>query len=304
MTLLTKSKPLFIINPLANEKRAPKEWKKVQRYLDDWNISYDAESTKSRKEAVEIVRKDTKHKMIIVVGGDGGMNAVVEGAMKNNLEKILGVIPAGTANDLAKIFDIYSTPKKLPRILLEEYTREADVGVVNDNYFLAHASIGFPSLTLQERDKRCFLKGKLAYFAGALRALLKYSSNRLRIKSGKNYSHRSAFLAVVSNLKYYADGMEISPFAKPDDELLDLCLIEGKSNLGLVLRNLPLVYSGTHVKNPEVIYEQSKTFEISGLNPLLLQADGDIIGEYENLKFSIAERKLKMLCSDFFGKGN
>ena len=297
MNLLNKiEKPLFVVNLQANEKRSLDKWRQVEYYLDYYNVRYDVKFTTNREEAVNLVRKDKKHRMIIVVGGDGGVNALVEGAIKNDLEKILGTIPAGIANDIAKTFDIYSNPNKFYRTLLNKNIMEIDVGEVNGKYFLGHASLGFDALTLNERNKRHFLKGKLSYFAGALRALFKYTSKKMKIKfGGEEEIDKTIFLMVVSNIKYYADGMKIAPLAEPNDGLLDLCLIEGESNLGVLLNNLSRVYSGAHINNSKVYYHQSGQLEIFSPEPVFLQIDGDLIGEDTYFKFNLANKKIKML---------
>lgn len=297
MSFLKKiDKPLFIVNLQSNEKNSIAKWKQIEFSLDCHRINYDVKPTASREESVNLVRKDKKHKIIIVVSGDGGVNSLVEGAMKNDLEKILGTIPAGTANDIARIFDIYNPPEKFYSILSNERAREIDIGEVNGNYFLGHASLGFDASALNERNKRRFLKGKFAYFAAVMKTLFNYTSKKMKIKFVNKEMDKNIFLMVVSNIKYYADGMKIAPLAKPDDGLLDLCFIEGKSNFESLFYNLPGVYSGTHIQNPLVVYNQIKKLEILSSNPVFLQADGDIICEGKHFEFGIAERKLKFLC--------
>ncbi len=291
-------KPLFVVNPEANEKRSIKTWKKVKSHLDFLGIKHDVKFPTKRKEAVKLIRKDKKYKIIIVLGGDGAVNTLVEGAMKNDLEKILGVIPAGTANDIARIFDIYSDPSKFYDILREGQVREIDVGEVNGHYFLGHASLGFDAATLEERDKRLFLKGKLAYVAAGFRALLKYKSKKMEIRLDQEETDKTVFFAVVSNIKYYANGMKISPDAKPDDGLLDLCLVEGESNLWTVLHTLPLVYSGNHINSKEVYCRKTGQLEIYSQEPVLSQVDGDLIGEDNHFKFGLADRRLNMLVGE------
>lgn len=295
MSLLNQiDKPLFVVNCRANENRAPKKWKRIECDLEKSGLDYDVNFTASRDDAVNLVKNDKYHRVILVVGGDGGVNALVEGAMRNNLEKVLGIIPAGTANDISRTFDIYRSPEKFYDILLKGETRTIDVGEVNKKYFFGHASFGFDALTLNERDKRFFLKGKLAYFAAALRALFKYTSKKIKMKFNGQEVDKKCFFMVVSNIKYYADGMKISPRAEPDDGLLDFCLIEGESNPGIFF-NLPSVYSGTHINNSNFYYNQSNKLEISSSEPLFLQADGDIISEGKHFEFGISDRKLKFL---------
>lgn len=298
MSLLNRiEKPLFVINCQANEHQAPKTWKRVKSGLDNYGIPYDSVFTTKRNESVDIIRKDRYHKDILSVSGDGGANAMIEGAMKNDYsEKRLGTIPAGTANDIARIFNIYSTPEKFYNILLRGETRETDVGEVNGKYFLGHASLGFDTLALNERNKRRFLKGKLAYFAAVFRTLFKYHSKNMNVKYTDVDMNKDIFMMVISNIKYYADGMKIAPSAKTDDGLLDLCLIEGKSNIESLFSNLLSVYNGTHINNPQIHYNQLKKLEISSPEPTFIQVDGDLIGKGDYFKFGIAERKLKFLC--------
>lgn len=296
MNLLNRlNKPLFIVNLQSNEKNSIMKWKQVEYSLDSHNIKYDVKFTVGREDAVNLVRKDKKHKTIIVVSGDGGVNSLVEGAMKNDLEKVLGTIPAGTANDIARVFDIYSTPEKFYSALLNENTKKADVGEVNGNYFFGHASVGFDTLALNERNKRHFLKGKLAYFAAVLRTLFKYIPQKMKVKFRNMEINKNVFMMVVSNINYYADGMNIAPSAKSNDGLLDLCLIEGKSNFESLFLNLSSVYNGTHIHNPQIHYHQLKKLEIFSSKPVFLQADGDIISEGKHFEFGIADRKLNFL---------
>lgn len=289
-------KPLFIVNLQSHENNSINKWRQVEHLLDLKDINYDVKYTHKRKTAVDLVRRDKKHKTIIVVGGDGGVNSLVEGAMKNDLEKILGTIPAGTANDIARAFDIYSTPEKFYLALQNENNKKTDVGEVNGKYFLAHASLGFDTLALNERNKRRFLKGKLAYFAAVFRTLFKYTSNKMKIKFSDLEMDKQVFMMVVSNINYYADGMKIAPFAKTNDGLLDLCLIEGKSNFESLFLNLPSVYNGKHLNNPQIHYNQLKKLEISSAEPVFLQADGDIVSKGNYFKFGLADRKLNFLC--------
>lgn len=299
MSLLNKiEKPLFVVNPEANERISLKKWKQIEYSLNKYNFEYDREFTKTRKESVELIKYDKKHRKIIMVGGDGTANAAVEGIMQNDSEKILGVIPTGIANDISKTFDIYSNPNKLCYNISRGGVKEVDVGEVNGKYFLGFASLGFDAMTLKERNRRCFLRGKLAYYISGLKAFSKYTSKKMTIKVNENEIDKNVFLMVISNIKHYAAGMKIAPYAEPDDGLLDLCLIEGESDLRIVLRNLSLVYSGKHINNPEVYYCQSKQLEVLTKEPVLWEIDGEFVGEDTYFKFNLANKKIKMLVQD------
>jgi YegS/Rv2252/BmrU family lipid kinase len=288
-------KPLFIVNPESNERRALKKWKQIEYSLGNY-LDYDIIYTTTKKETIDSIKKDRVHRKIITVGGDGTVNAVLEGLLQSDSEKILGIIPAGIANDISRTFNICSNLNEFYHILSNENTKETDVGEVNGNYFLGYASLGFDAATLKERNKRRFLKGKLAYFTGALRALFSYTSKTMKIKIGKNDGvSKNIFLMVISNIKHYASGMEMAPDAKPDDGLLDLCVIEGESNLGTILNNLPPAYSGKHIGNPEVDYSQVEQLEVISPEPVLLQVDGELVGEDNHFKFNLANKRIKML---------
>ncbi len=288
-------KPLFIVNPESNERRALKKWKQIEYSLGNY-LDYDIVYTTTKKETIDFIKKDRVHRKIIAVGGDGTVNAVLEGLLQSDSEKILGIIPAGIANDISRTFNICSNLDEFYHVLLNENTKETDVGEVNGNYFLGYASLGFDAATLKERNKRRFLKGKLAYFTGALRALFSYTSKTMKIKIGKNDGvSKNIFLMVISNIKHYASGIEMAPDAKPDDGLLDLCVIEGESNLGTILNNLPPAYSGKHIGNPEVDYSQIEKLEVISPEPVLLQVDGELVGEGNHFKFNLANKKIKML---------
>jgi len=296
MNLLDKiERPLIIVNLNSNEKRSIKKWKQVESYLDYKGIRYDVEFTEKREQSVDLVSKDEIHKIIIGINGEGGQNAIVEGAMKNPLEKFLGMIPAGIANDATKVFKGCSTKEKLYNSLKFPNVREIDIGVINENYFLVHAGIGFGVTILEERNKRRFLKGKPAYYAAALRAFFKYNPIEMKIEFKGKKINGKFFLGVFSNLGPYADGLKICPGANPYDRKLDLCLGKGKPNLATLVYDFSLARYGKHINRPEISCYRAKQFEIFSEIPIKYQIDGDIIGESDYLKVRIASKKLKML---------
>jgi len=298
-------KPLFVVNLEANEGRGEKEWKQIEYPIKngkrngkfDYGVRF---TTKIRKETVDFIREDKKYGDIIAVGGDGTVNLVVEG-IAPDFERTLAIIPTGTANDVSRTYNVYSDPDGFYNALLNgnrenRNIKEIDVGEVNGNYFLGYAGLGFDAVTLKERNKRRFLKGKLAYIAGALRTLFYYIPKEVEIKiDEKEVFDKDIFLMVISNIKHYAFGKKIAPNAKPDDGFLDLCMVGEKPSLGKILHNLLLLCPGEHRINLELNHHRIKKLEvISQEESVSLQLDGEEAGENNHFEFKLASNRLKM----------
>ena len=288
MNLLDRiKKPLVIVNPNANEGRAEERWELVGYSLRRKGFDYDVEIPRTREETIEVVRKDRMHEAIFVFSGDGGVNVVSKGLMQNKYgkDKMLVALPGVSANDIAEECG-YGSLDNVCDKLIKGTEREMDGWRVNEEPFLGFASIGLGAAILEERNKRRFFRGKIAYVTGAVRALFRYNTPKsMNLKIDKEDVEKSVLIGVVSNIRFYADHMKIAPDAIYDDGQMDLCLME---NLRTVFQSLPVVYKGTHIGNKGVHYVKTRKLKVYSPTPVQLEVDGDFIGKYDRFKFEHA----------------
>jgi diacylglycerol kinase (ATP) len=212
--------------------------------------------------------------VVAVVGGDGTLNASAPALLETGLPLL--VIPAGTANDLARTLGIPLTPTGAAALLRDGAIRRIDLGLVNDIPYFNVASLGFGvdlTRALTHDSKRRW--GVLGYAIAAIRAL-----SRLRpftawiTQGGVTYVSRTVHVA-VGNGRHFGGGMTVAENARIDDGRLDVFSLEVSSVWGL-LRLLPALRSGRHHAWVGVHGMSGETVEIRTRRRRSVNADGEI----------------------------
>lgn len=162
---------------------------------------------------------------VIVGGGDGTLNGVVDSLVETKLP--LGILPLGTANDLARTLNIPFSIKQACEVITRGNLKAIDLGWVNGKHFFNVASIGL-SVEITKQLSRG-LKRRWGVFAYAITALQVIGKARrfpaTIVVDGKVFSVKTIQIA-VGNGRYYGGGMPIAHDAAIDDQRLDLYSIE------------------------------------------------------------------------------
>lgn len=212
---------------------------------------------------------------VIVAGGDGTLNAVAPGLLETNLP--LGIIPTGTANDLARTLGIPEDLKAAAEVIATGYTRTVDLGSVNDHPFFNVASIGL-SVELTHVLTRDFKRrfGKAGYALAALGVLARSKPFYATIRSAERSVRVSTLQIAVGNGRYYGGGNMIEKSAAIDDQHLDLYSLEFAKAWKLALLARSFRY-GEHGAWNEVRATRAKEFDILTRTPKRVSADGEIV---------------------------
>lgn len=183
--------------------------------------------------------------LVIIGGGDGTLNTAVQSLVDTGLP--LGILPLGTANDLARTLKLPSSPLAAAEIILQSRTRFLDLGVVNGHLFFNVASIGFSAdlarnLTAEAKKRL----GTLGYAAGALKLLSESRPFTVYIDhDGRTEDVRTVQIS-VGNGRFYGGGM-VDLTAAPDDGRLDVYSLEVR-HWSELLALLPSLRRGTHAR--------------------------------------------------------
>jgi YegS/Rv2252/BmrU family lipid kinase len=224
---------------------------------------------------------------VVALSGDG-MIGVIADTLRASPDAVLGVIPGGRGNDLARVLEIPDDVHGAAAIVADGHTRRMDLGFVEDQCahadgqaFVGIASAGFDSDANRIANEAPSWLGGLVYVYGALRALAAWRPARFEIEldpPGERIS-LSAFSVGACNSKAYGGGMRAAPDAMLDDGLLDVMALESVGKLTFLTRILPKVFSGTHVREPCVHVYRAREIALSADRPFTMYADGDPIGE-------------------------
>ena len=296
----------------AGGGKTKRDWPSIAQTLQKEGIRYEPYFTDRRLHASVIARNKIKegYCKIIVVGGDGTMNEVINGifAQKriHTTEVMLGMISVGTGNDWAKTFNIPSDYEGAIRTIKQQRTFIQDAGLVNyrksgkewNRYFINIAGMGFGARVV-ERANRMKEKGKsgpFLYFYNIFYSLIKYRSKQAVIEiDGESYN-RKIFSLNVGIGKYNGGGMIQVPHAIADDGLYSITLIKkiGKLN---VLANMKKLYNGTIVNHSKVETYMAKTVQIDGSSLIKVETDGESLG-HGPVSFQIIPRSIRVISGE------
>lgn len=236
---------------------------------------------------------DYDEKTVIICGGDGSLNELVNVAYGKNMT--LGLIPTGTGNDFAKNFDYSNFNLKS---LLNFKTKKIDLIKVNNFYSINVTSLGFDTQVLKRAydylDKNPKL-GKKAYALSVLNSLNKINCENLELKlkliDGSNFEIKGDYLiSALCNGGFYGSGFNPAPQAKIDDGYLNLLLA---SKIPLI-RFIPLIKKykeGRHKESKYINEIKVKSGTIKSKNKFIANADGEIF-ETKEIRFEVLPKAL------------
>ncbi len=299
---------LLIANPTAgagagrvNKKRlievAVRDLERERSALPDLHVEVVFETTRdmvvkrARGAALE------GYGTVIAAGGDGTVNAVVNGLMqahehwrhtlppetaKQHLPA-LGVLPIGTGNVFAFNMGIARELREACRVIRRGETRPVDIGLartttvpIETRHFLLMAGVGFDAKVVEDTSLR--LKYVLRDFAYVLKILQNGISHRgaktrLKFKEGVEYAGDS-WLVMIGNAASYAWDIRFTSHARIDDGLVDVCLFPFENKVASV-RQVLQVLTGQHIERGTVRYWKTAGLQIESEPSAPVQLDGD-----------------------------
>jgi YegS/Rv2252/BmrU family lipid kinase len=282
---------LLIIN---GKSRSGKEAiPKVIQGLRTLGIDPEHKECSSRQELPALINNEGPNVDLIVIGGgDGTLNAAASALA--DLRKPLGIVPLGTANDLARTLGIPTDLDAALQVIAGQKARAIDVGVVNDTMFFNVASLGMSADLAQSLTgelKASF--GKVGYALAAIRVLLRARPFRAEISSGKHRIRSLTLQIAVGNGRHYGGGNVIEESASIVDETLDLYSLEFL-NAWRVLLRFRLFRNGEHGALEEVLKLRGSRFTVTTRRPRPINADGEIV-TYTPALFRVLPKAINIL---------
>ncbi|AKS42350.1 diacylglycerol/lipid kinase family protein [Wenzhouxiangella marina] len=212
---------------------------------------------------------------IVLGGGDGTVNLALDALL--DCDRPLGLLPLGTANDLARSLDIPEDLDKAVALIRDGGTRRIDVARANGVSFVNAIGMGLgPQMTrMMDTDSKSRL-GVLAYLLGILRALKAPPSFHARLSSEQQDTDGDFLQITVANGIHYGGGMTIADDAKLDDGLLDVLLIRRQSRLAM-LGNALRLRTGQVRASDTMTHWRCKQLNIRTDESLDVTADGEFL---------------------------
>ena len=237
------------------------------------------------KPATELVAAELSGsaRSAIIIGGDGTLRAVAERLIQAATLPPLLPVPLGTANLMGRYLGIRwnkaNVEERVAAAVKNCRVLPLDAARANGQLFLLMTGVGFDAQVVHEVDR--VRRGPIAfwdYFLPAATALRRLAAAPLRVTlDGQEIFPLAPAVAFVGNLAEYATGFPVLPHARPDDGLLDVCVLPCRSRAEL-LRLFLLAAVGEHVWTEGAAYNRGKRVTIESPAPVPVQIDGDPAG--------------------------
>ena len=302
-----------ILNPVAGRSVDPEDFRTLLRDLPNVELRVSG----APGDAIELARVAAREGFgtIVAAGGDGTMSEVVTG-LSDHLDDVrTGFIPIGTGNDFAHSVGIPLNVEAAIRILQDDAERRVDIvrltplqpavgtsGPIETLYsaastgplYLNTAVVGFAGRIANQLDARMRRRwGGLMYLRAAITELADLKSYRMHLTFDDTESVEvEALMVIVANGPHAAGGIPLAPAARMDDGLLDIVIIPRKSAFG-ILRLIPSVLRGTHLKRKGVTLRRAASLTLESTPSAWVNVDGETAGA-RPFEFQVLPRALRV----------
>lgn len=306
----------FIVNETSRSGKTRQIWKDIQQSLIKADVSYEYMITQGRdhatKLASEISQRPEDNICIVVIGGDGTMNEVINGIA--DFDKVrFGIIPTGSGNDFGGGLDLPKSPEENLQRIISSYKagensyRAVDIGLVRwgqnqKKLFGISSGIGLDAIVckkaLSSKLKNVLNKlglGSLTYVLLTIITLFSMKTADFEISYDNNKSTlKKTIFAAAMNLRAEGGGVPMAPDANPYDGKLSISSASGIPKW-ITFLCLPFLVAGkhTHIKGFNLV--SCREASIHSSQKMTLHADGEYVADVTDLTFGVYPQKLRLM---------
>ncbi len=270
---MAKEKICLIINPVSgteSKKNIPED---VAAAIDqkkyDLMIRITGYPEHATEMALEAVKK--KYQYVIAAGGDGTVNEVAQALV--NTDIILGILPLGSGNGLARDLGIPMDTEKALDIILHGHTRAIDYGIANDHIFFCTCGFGFDAF-VSDRFADEKKRGPLGYVRNVLESVVDFRAEEYEITYDEGSITEKAFILTCANASQYGNDAFIAPGASMDDGKMNVAILKPLNALEIPQTTLQL-FTKNIDKNSKMITLLTRNLHIKRARPGVMHIDGD-----------------------------
>jgi diacylglycerol kinase (ATP) len=287
-----------IANPTAGRGKGARLIPKVDTLLRSLGVPHSLRICEGPDDPERLAGRAASEgaEIVAALGGDGQVGACANGVF--GTRTALAVIPAGTGNDFARHMGLNrKDPLGAVRLLSSPTFKAIDVAKVitpeRERHFVNVGGAGFDSEVNEHANKVRRLRGTPKYIYSTFVTLARFVPGKFVVRvDGIEHSFIGMMLA-VGNGSSYGGGMHVTPNARYDDGLLDVCVIQELPKWQFV-KTFPKVFSGKHVGHSAVTMLRGRQIEISSERPFQVYADGEAVGRLP-ATFSVLPAALRIV---------
>ncbi len=272
-------KVLVIINPKSGGKNKEELTEAIRQELTTQKLDYSFYETTGQgdeaklKEEIEVF----KPARVLVAGGDGTVNMAAGLLAKRQI--ILGILPMGSANGLARELGIPEDENAALRIALGTHTKDIDAIELENHGLTFHLSDIGLNATLIKHYSEASEHGFFSYIKHSLKSFRDQSIFHIALNNGKKRWKKKVYMLVIANATMYGTGVKVNPKGRVDDGKFEVLLLKG-----INYRNLWKRITGQRGLMQTI---QTDYIKIQTAEKMSFQIDGEYIGEVNEVSAKI-----------------
>ncbi|HZB24247.1 MAG TPA: diacylglycerol kinase family protein [Gaiellaceae bacterium] len=297
------SRTVFLVNPASANGSTGRRWPELAHAAGREGLRGDTFFSERPGHLTELARNaaDAGAELLVVVGGDGSVNEVVNGiAGRDGVE--IAVLARGTGWDFVRTYGIPHKALPAIRVALEGRTRTIDLGSVTyrswsgeerTSLFANIASAGMSgAIAKRANDTSKALGGRASYLLATFAVFTRWRNTEVSVSVGDEVRRGRMHDVVVANGRCFGGGMKICPDAEPDDGLFDVLTIGDLTKRDL-LTTLPKTFWGRHLPHPKAELLRGAVVTVDSTAALPIELDGEQPGTTP-VRFEIVRRALRV----------
>lgn len=267
----------MLTNPVAARGRARRAGEAASRRLRQAGFDVRELVGRDADEAAELARGCVQDgvEALVACGGDGTVHVAVQALAGS--DTALGVIPAGSGNDVARSLGIpRGDPLAAADVVVASHVRRIDLAGCGPTYFVTVLAAGFDSLVSERANGMSWPRGQMRYSLATVAELCALRPRPYVLSLDGGERRLDAVLVAVGNGPSFGGGLRITHGAELTDGLLDVVVI-GPIGRGKVVRAYPRLFTGSHVRIPEYEHHLARTVTVAAPG-IVAYADGERLG--------------------------
>ena len=296
----------FIFNSFSKKGGRGNALTEIKRYFMQRTGSFEYVAPRSRAHAIELTRQALKEgfHQIVAVGGDGTVNAVVNGFFEDGRlispDSTLAISNLGTGSDYFRGMVEGKKVSDWKKVVLENAVRPVDVGTIHfsntafvDQYFSNMASVAMIAQISGKKNRSpAWIPSAFQYLLPTIRCLMSYKPQRVRLVADSNSFDLEVLTIAIAKGRYAGSGMHFGGAVSLSDGYFDVTVIESMPVLKM-LTKLRKLYADSFKSEPGITKLKAKKIRITSASPLPVEYDGEVYGTTD-IEISVAKHPIRL----------
>lgn len=298
-----ETKCLFVYNPHSGKSGLLKRVNYIIQELETIYTHVEYKPTEYAGHATVIAREACgNYTHLIVSGGDGTFNEIVNGVAEQENAPIIGYLPSGTVNDISRSLNIPRKLKKALETIRDNNVFEHDIFKSNDRYgiyFCGAGAFTFTSYQTKQSTKKIF--GKIPYFINGMKEAFHLPDFKIKITDKNGYVTSGKYIMMLIINSRSAAGFKLNSHANLSDGKVDVVLIkrENKKFFNYIASLFAIatifLFDYRFLKNNKYITKFSTSeFHLENNKRAIINVDGEE-GSYGNMDFKVINKGIKVI---------